>query len=80
MSIRSVILCDTEIFMRNASPNPLPTELRGQVGSSMWYFETQSGSFHVNVILKFNVMMVFVAFGVMHVFRFLGSYYTHAGI
>jgi hypothetical protein len=27
-----------------------PTELRGQVGSSMWYFGTESSSFDINVI------------------------------
>ena len=31
-------------------PNALPTELRGQVGSSMWYFGTESSSFDIDVI------------------------------
>ncbi len=31
--------------------NALPTELRGQVGSSVWYFGTQSSSFDISMFL-----------------------------
>ena len=31
-------------------PNALPNELRDQVGSSKWYFGTESSSFDTNVI------------------------------
>jgi hypothetical protein len=32
-------------------PYALPTELRGQVGSSMWYFRTESSSIDINVMI-----------------------------
>ena len=35
--------------------NASKTELRGQVGSSMWYFKTESGSFDINVYVILNV-------------------------
>jgi hypothetical protein len=41
------------VYIHNgrALPNALPTELRGQVGSSKWYFGPESSSFDTNVIL-----------------------------
>ncbi len=41
---------------RFAIANALPTELRGQVGSSVWYFGTQSNSFDICVGLKNNIL------------------------
>ena len=32
--------------------NALPKELRGQIGSSTWYFGTESSCFNMNLILS----------------------------
>jgi hypothetical protein len=36
---------------------PLPTELRGQVGSNKWYFGTESSSFDTNVMIPVWIPM-----------------------
>ena len=60
--------------------NALPTELRGQVCSSVWYFGTKSSTFDTNVFYDHDIFCV--CFDVMYsgeynVFDVTLSVYPH---
>ena len=50
--------------MSMARIEPTTTELRGQVGSSMWYYATESSYFDINVIL--GLIMIFSIYVYLH--------------